>query len=81
MEVYAQIGDKLRRMAVSRLIIGKEEMHQCVVEIRGGVVERYYSFTAEQPFTEWLGGVMTLGHDASGNLVVIGFEDSNVMYW
>ena len=32
----------------------------CIVEIEDGEVKSFHQFTAEEPFTEWLGGTMEI---------------------
>ena len=56
-----------RRIACHQLVLptGKSLTLQ-VVEIRGGLVENYYSFTEELPRTEWLPGCVKLNDDGDG---------------
>lgn len=50
------MSGKLRRVAAHEVIADGRIYHQAVVEILDGCVTDYYTFTGEQPFTEWLGG-------------------------
>lgn len=55
-----------RRIAANRVIIDDRQLVQYVVEIENGIVTNYYPLTEEQPFTEWLGGIILLTKDANG---------------
>lgn len=55
-----------RRIAANRVIINDRQLVQYVVEIENGIVTNYYPLTEEQPFTEWLGGIILLTKDANG---------------
>lgn len=55
-----------RRIAANRVIIDDRQLIQYVVEIENGIVTNYYPLTEEQPFTEWLGGIILLTKDANG---------------
>ena len=49
----------------------------CVMEFGSdGVVGFFASFWEEMPFTEWLGGTITLGRDGLGRLVVENLDNS-----
>lgn len=50
------MSGNLRRVAAHDVIVNGKIYHQAVVEIIDGSVTDYYTFTEEQPFTEWLGG-------------------------
>lgn len=55
-----------RRIAANRVIIDGRQLIQYAVEIENGIVTNYYPLTEEQPFTEWLGGIILLTKDANG---------------
>lgn len=57
-----------RRIAANRIIFGSKEFIQYAIEIEGCIVKDYYPLTEELPFTEWLGGTITLSDDAEGCL-------------
>lgn len=55
-----------RRIATNRIIFDGKEFIQYAIEIEGGSVKDYYPLTEELPFTEWIGGTITLSNDAEG---------------
>lgn len=50
----------LRRIAANRIILDDKQLKQHVIEIEGDIVKSYYPLSDELPFTEWLGGTITL---------------------
>lgn len=58
----------MRKIAAHRLETPSGVIHLGVVVIRGGIVEGYFSFSGEIPFTEWLGGTIVIQPDADGRL-------------
>lgn len=62
----------MRRIAANRVIVDGRELRQCAVELDAeGIVTDYYEFSGELPFTEWRGGTLRLGRDATGRLIVV----------
>lgn len=57
----------LRRVAAHR-VVGADgtTWTQAVVTLRGGRVTGVHPLDGEPPMTEWLGGTITLRHDAAG---------------
>ena len=61
----------VRRIAANRVLVDDCELEQCVVELDAhGFVTKYYTFTHELPFTEWLGGTLRLMHNSEGKLII-----------
>lgn len=58
----------LRRIAANRIILDDKQLTQCVIEIEGDIVKSYYPLTDELPFTEWLGGTITLTKYKDGTI-------------
>ena len=58
----------MRKIAAHRLETPSGVIHLGVVVIREGIVEDYFSFSGEIPFTEWLGGTIAIQPDADGRL-------------
>ncbi len=56
----------MRRIAVHKIHAGETIIHNCVVEICGKYVVRYYPFSRELPMTEWLGGTIEFREDNPG---------------
>lgn len=56
----------LRRVAAHRVKTRDEELRMCIVEINDGIVTDYYTFSEEQPFTEWIGGTIDIITDETG---------------
>lgn len=51
---------KIRRIAAHEIIDGECVYEMSVVEIRDGIVADIYPLAGEQPFTEWVGGTVTI---------------------
>lgn len=60
--------NRLRRVASNEVIYNQQSFPQCVVEIRGEHVVRYWHFENELPKTEWLGGEIKLVKQSDGCL-------------
>lgn len=60
--------DRVRRIAVHKVIADGGTVDMCVIEIADGRVVNYYRFASELPFTEWLGGTVVLSNDEDGVL-------------
>ena len=56
---------QIRRVAANEVKVGDDVLPQAVVELEGGKVVRYYSFTEELPHTEWLGGTISIEGDCA----------------
>ena len=67
MNIRAERMDRLtlRRVAAHEVKSGSEVIWQAVVELMGGKVVRYYSFSGELPQTEWLGGTIIIEGDCA----------------
>ncbi|MCF0244555.1 MAG: hypothetical protein HUK06_07255 [Bacteroidaceae bacterium] len=51
----------MKRKAYSKIIYNGKEYHQAIVEYDdNGNINRVFEFTEEQPFTEWIGGTLTI---------------------
>ncbi len=58
--------DRIRRVAVNRVIADGETVSPCVLEIEDGKIIDFYHFTGELPFTEWKGGTVVLSKTTDG---------------
>lgn len=61
----------LRRIAANRIVVDGREYVRHVVELSDGHVTSHYALIGEQPFTEWLAGLIEIVPDSSGRLVAI----------
>ena len=51
----------LRKVAASKVYLSECECHtNHIVELADHIVIRHYPLTAEQPYTEWLGGTIII---------------------
>lgn len=67
----------VRRVAAHRVVVDGKVNRMCVIELGSdGFVRSYAPFNEEVPFTEWLGGTITLGRDGLGRLVVENLDNS-----
>ena len=58
-----------RIVAANRVIDADcDEMKPGVVELEGKYVSSAYPLYGERPFTEWLGGTISIKHSADGRL-------------
>lgn len=67
-----------RQVAANRIITSdKTEIKLGVVEIDDTIVTRVYSLQGEQPFTEWIGGTITILKTADG--VTHAYKDNKMI--
>ena len=58
-----------KRIAVNSVVTPEGTvLSPAVIEFEEGVVAKVYPLERELPFTEWLGGTVTLQEDADGRL-------------
>lgn len=55
-----------RKIAANHINTPDANITLGVVEIEGDIVRRYYPLEAEQPFTEWIGGSITIRRTPQG---------------
>lgn len=62
--------EDVRRVAAHEVdVCGEYLLNNAVVELSGGHVRNYYTFSLELPFTEWLGGTIKIIRDSDGGLI------------
>lgn len=67
-----------RQVAANRIITSdKTEIKLGVVDIDDTIVTRVYSLQGEQPFTEWIGGTITILKTADG--VMHAYKDNKMI--
>lgn len=68
---------RVRRVAAHEVIWLSEAVAMAVVEVADGVAMRCYPLDGEQPFTEWLGGVIEVRADGEG--ILRAYKDDNII--